>query len=337
MIFAVMSQKIPMFLNNIQKPWKILAPMVSNSDEAFRLLVKRYGADLCYTEMVHCRVFNDSNANIVDNQWFTTSKADRPLVIQLCGNDPEIMLKTCMKLQNLCDAFDLNFGCPQEIARKGNYGAWLMEDFVLVEKIVKTLSENIKVPLFCKIRVFESIEKTVEYAKLIEKAGCSLLTVHGRTREQRKEKTGYVSFEHIKAVKDALSIPVISNGGVLVHEDIEMAIEKTGCDGVMVAEPILYIPTIFQSIEKRNIDVFKEYLEICKENKVMCRLKYIKSHAFKMLKSLLDCYEDLRIKLDKCHELNDFYNFLESIETLDVDKKALKLKPYIRKCYLNDK
>lgn len=329
-----MDKNIPEFLQKIKRPWKILAPMVSNSDEAFRVLVKRYGATLCYTEMVHCRVFNESKAKATNNQWYTTRKEDRHLVIQICGNDPEIMLKTCLKIQEHCDAIDINFGCPQEIARKGNYGAWLMYDKENVKRIVEVLSKSISVPLFCKIRVFESIEETVEYAQMIEKAGCKLLTVHGRTILQRGQNTGYVSYEHIAAVKKALSVPVVSNGGVLKFDDIQSALDKTQCDGIMIAEPILFIPTIFSDIEKRNIDVFREYLDICNENKEMFRGKYVKTHAFKMLKSLLDYDVELRGKLDLCKDLSDYYDFLDNLQLQNYTNEAFLLKPNIRKCYL---
>ena len=329
------SKKVPEFLRKIPRPWKILAPMVTNSDEAFRMLVKKYKADLCYTEMVHCRVFNETKADALNNQWYTTSKADRPLVIQICGNDPDVMLETCLKIQDHCDAIDINFGCPQEIARKGNYGSWLMKDIELVERIVTKLSANIKIPLFCKIRVFEDIDKTVEYAKMIEKAGCALLTVHGRTREQRGQLTGYVSYEHIKAVKAALEIPVITNGGVLEHKDIKVALEKTNCDGVMIAEPILFIPTIFEDIKRRNIDVFMEYLDYIKADMRMFKQKYVKAHAFKILKTLFDTDNLLRNKLADCNTFEDVYDLFNNLKLGDYDDSAFELKPNIRSCYLN--
>src|SRR6476620_592107 len=97
------------FLSSLQKPWKFLAPMVANSEEAYRNLARRYGADICYTEMVHCKVYNTSKQSPVDNFWFTTNAKDRPLIIQICGNDPDIMLKTCLALQDHCDAIDINF------------------------------------------------------------------------------------------------------------------------------------------------------------------------------------------------------------------------------------
>jgi hypothetical protein len=94
--------------------------------------------------------------------------------------------------------------CPQAIAKRGNYGSFLMDDLPLVQKIVSTLSASVSVPVACKIRMFPSIEKTVEYAKMLEGAGCQLLAVHGRTRDQKSCRLT-ADWNVIKAVKEAVS------------------------------------------------------------------------------------------------------------------------------------
>lgn len=323
------------YLNSLKKPWKFLAPMVANSEEAYRHLARKYGADLCYTEMVHCKGFNRGKKNPVSNFWYTTSKNDRPLVIQICGNDVKEMLETCLAVQDYCDAIDINFGCPQDIARRGRYGSYLQDDWPLIENIVKTLSTSIKVPLFCKIRIFESVEKSVEYAKIFEKNGCALLTVHGRTREQKGHKTGLASWEHIKAIKQSLSIPVIANGNMIYHENIQECYEFTGCDGVMVAEPHLYDPTIFVAETYKSIDIFEEYLNIIKDNPSTAHKNNIKSHAFKMLRVFLSEYPSYNSVLNDCKNVNDYLKFIEEIRKLVTEGKIseayLIFQPYIRK------
>lgn len=323
------------YLNTLKKPWKFLAPMVSNSEEAYRILSRKYGADLCYTEMVNCKIFNQGDCNPRKNFWYSTSESDRPLVIQICGNDPEVMLETCFKIQKYCDAIDINFGCPQEIARKGHYGSYLQDEWDLIERIVRLLSTSINVPLFCKIRIFDSIERTVEYAKMIEKAGCSLLVVHGRLREQRGAKTGLASWNHIKAVKQALSIPVVANGNMIYHQNIHECYESTGCDGVMIAEPHLYNPTIFVSSENKSINVLRDYLMIVKENPKTAERIHIKSHSFKILKLFLTNHPEFNVTLDGCKTVEEYLLFLDNVKTL-VDKgniplESLKMVPYIRK------
>ncbi|ADM11917.1 tRNA-dihydrouridine synthase [Encephalitozoon intestinalis ATCC 50506] len=296
------------FWEEIQKPYLAVAPMVGNSEEAWRRLSKRHGANLFYTEMVHCESFLRGSRNPVKNRWYTTSESDRPLVIQICGNSPKTMLEAALIMQNHCDAIDINFGCPQKVARKGGYGAYLQENWDLTERIVKVLSTGLNVPVSCKIRVFESIEKTVEYAKMIEKAGCSLLAVHGRTRDQKGPAMGLASWDHIKAVKENLKIPVLSNGNIMTHEDVWKCLEYTKCDGVMVGEAHLYNPLIFTGENKSCLEIIREYLDICMESPGCAETGHIKSHMFKLLHSYFTINPEKQPDLDSCSTIDQFYN-----------------------------
>lgn len=322
------------YLNTLKRPWKFLAPMVGNSEEAYRILARKYGADICYTEMVNCKSYINGKCNPVENQWYTTSNLDRPLVIQICGDDPQVMLKTCLDIQPYCDAIDINFGCPQEVARKGHYGSYLQDEWELIHRIVSVCSENIKIPLFCKIRVFESIEKTVEYAKMFENAGASLLTVHGRTREQRGINTGLASWEHIKAIKKALKIPVIANGNILYHEDLKKCFEETNCDGIMTAETHLFNPCIFLPENLPSIRVFEDYLQIARSEKRLFDGGPAKSHAFKIFNGIFKKIPTLRAELDKCRAIDDYFKFCESLKKLYqegvINDLDLEMHPYIR-------
>uniref|UniRef100_A0A7M5V293 tRNA-dihydrouridine(16/17) synthase [NAD(P)(+)] n=1 Tax=Clytia hemisphaerica TaxID=252671 RepID=A0A7M5V293_9CNID len=154
---------------------------------------------------------------------------------QFCANDPEKFADACELAEPHCDGVDLNLGCPQVIAARGHYGAFLMEEWERVENIIRTACARIKKPITCKIRVYESIEKTVEYAKRLERAGAKIITVHGRRREQRGPLTGIASWDHIKAVKEAVSVPVFANGNIQYLRDVEKCIEYTKVDAVMSA------------------------------------------------------------------------------------------------------
>lgn len=323
------------FFNRLARPVKILAPMVGHSEQAWRILARKHGADICYTEMVHAEVFLRSKADAERNRWFTTDQDDRPLVVQICGNRPETMLAAAQKLEKHCDAIDINLGCPQNIAKRGRYGAFLQDDWELVGSIVSLLSRNLSVPVFCKIRVLENVERTVEYAKMIEASGCSLLAVHGRRREQRGEKTGLASWRHIKAVKAALRIPVVANGNILDFSDIGECVSFTKCDGVMVAETHLHNPLVFSGLSATPIEVFRDYLCTC-ESLASPVLSSIRPHFFKVFHVILrtlphymedalkcttvDCYRRLIVRIER------------EIEGLDISQQRhlLALHPRIR-------
>ncbi|KAI8852663.1 hypothetical protein BC829DRAFT_427087 [Chytridium lagenaria] len=238
-------------------PRLIVAPMVDQSEYAWRLLSRKYAADLCYTPMFHARLFSDANPNYRDENW-VTGQNDRPLIVQFCANDPQLLLKAARIVENDCDAVDINLG-------------------------FKTLDTELSIPVTCKIRVFPEVEKTIRYAKMLEAAGCQMLTVHGRTREMKGHKTGLADWEQIKIVKENLSIPVIANGNILYFEDIEDCLKKTGVDGVMTAEGNLYNPALFSgNIMQKVMTNISIVLEICKQNPKSAQVSMIRGHLFKM-------------------------------------------------------
>ncbi|KAG8752966.1 hypothetical protein FRC14_006543 [Serendipita sp. 396] len=227
--------------------------MVDQSELAWRIFSRRHGAHIAYTPMINSKHysavknkgFREANFSIL-NKEEGNSKIDRPLIVQFCGNDPDQLLKSAKLLEDHCDAVDLNLGCPQDIAKRGNYGAFLQDDWDLIYRIINTLHLNLKIPVTAKFRVFSTVEKTVEYAKMLERAGAQILTCHGRTREQRGVLAGLADWSKIKAVKEAVSVPVFANGNILYFSDVDACLEATGADAVMSAEGNLYNPAIFR-------------------------------------------------------------------------------------------
>eukprot|EP01138_Halocafeteria_seosinensis_P012983 gb/GECG01013261.1/.p1 GENE.gb/GECG01013261.1/~~gb/GECG01013261.1/.p1 ORF type:complete len:505 (+),score=63.13 gb/GECG01013261.1/:1-1515(+) len=280
----------------------IVAPMVDQSELAFRMLCREFGAHVCYTPMIHSRLFVECDT--YREEIFATCKEDRPLIIQFCGNDPLVLQQAAEMVQDQCDAIDLNLGCPQGIARRGNYGAFLLEQPDVVEEIVKHLASTLTVPVTCKIRVLHNEEETLKLAKRLENAGCSLLTLHGRSRHENKEAVRCCNWKLIRRVKEALDIPVVANGGIFNLADAHRCLQETQCDGVMVSETILENPAVFSNgyhpqtgIFYDQLDLASRYLQLAQEYGSF--RKQVRSHLFKMLHGGLQDHLDLRVKLAK--------------------------------------
>lgn len=278
------------FRHVLGSPRHVLAPMVEHSDLPYRVLARRWGADACFSPMLHSRMVVENKGYVREHLEPGTGdpSVDRPLVVQLCGHDADTMLCAARKLQDRCDAIDINLGCPQIIAKRGYYGSFLMDDVDLVERIVRTLAEGLEVPVTCKIRIFPDVQHTVQYAQRLERAGCSMLTVHGRLREQKGPLTGLADWSQIRAVKQSVGIPVVANGNVVVHGDVERCLQATGCDAVMSAEGHLYNPAIFRGAAIPTIrECLGAYLSACQEFPLVTEVP-LKGHIFKICRCALD-------------------------------------------------
>eukprot|EP00127_Corallochytrium_limacisporum_P002948 Clim_evm37s143 gene=Clim_evmTU37s143 len=302
----------------LKSPKRLVAPMVDQSELPWRMLSRKYNADLCYTPMFHAALFGQHASYRKEN--FQTCPEDRPLVVQFCANDPNELLKAAKYVENDCDAVDINLGCPQGIARKGHYGAFLQDEWELVASMVRILDKELKVPVTCKIRVFDTVEKTVAYAKMIEAAGCSLLTVHGRTREQKGQLTGLADWDKIKAVKEAVKIPVIANGNIVEFENVDQCIQQTGVEGVMIAEANLANPAFFAETHPHICDIADEYLDLVEKYPI--HRGSMKAHLFYLWKRALYFHPEFRDRVGTAHDVPSMQAVSRDLRSaLDADEK----------------
>lgn len=251
----------------------VLAPMAGVTNEAFRIICKKMNAGLVMAEMVSDKALGFKNSKTIS--MTKVNSLEHPISMQIFGADTESLVNAAIYIDKYSDAdiIDINMGCPvNKVAKKSQAGASLLLDPNKVYDIVSNVVKAVSKPVTVKIRIgwdFEHIN-CVENAKMIEKAGASAITVHGRTRSQMY--TGKADWSYIKAVKEAVSIPVIGNGDVIDIKTAKEMLEYTGCDAVAIARGALGNPFIFRElneyfdnnriIEKpSNLEIYNTILE----------------------------------------------------------------------------
>lgn len=222
-----------------------LAPMAGITDRPFRTLCHEMGSGLVYSEMVSAKGIYYNNENT--KQLLDVGEEEMPAALQLFGSDPEIMGAMGKKIEGInAGIIDINMGCPVPKVVKNGEGSALMKTPELAGRIIKALVEMQKKPVTIKIRkgFDDTCINAVEMAQIAEENGASAVAVHGRTREQYY--SGKADWDIIKAVKKAVSIPVIGNGDIFKPQDAADMLEYTGCDAVMIARGAQGNPWIFK-------------------------------------------------------------------------------------------
>jgi nifR3 family TIM-barrel protein len=228
----------------------VLAPMAGCTNEAFRIICKEMGAGLTMAEMVSDKAIGFKNAKTL--KMTKVNEIEHPVSMQIFGGDIESLVNAAKFIDECSDAdiIDINMGCPvNKVAKKAGAGASLLQDPENVYNIVKAVVEAVKKPVTVKIRIgwdFDSIN-CVENAKMIEKAGASAITVHGRTRSQFYQ--GKADWSYIKQVVEAVSIPVVGNGDIVDYKTAKEMLDYTGCQAIAIGRGTLGNPFIFREIK----------------------------------------------------------------------------------------
>ncbi len=230
----------------------ILAPMAGFTDVVFRELCKREGADVLVSEFIMANRF--LMAEGAEDAWATVdfTEAQRPMGVQLFGSEGEKMGEAARRIVDRLapDFIDLNFGCPAPKVVDNCAGSSLLRDLPRLAAVATAVVRSVgdQVPVTAKIRIGwdESQIVAVEAARLLEAEGIQVVTVHGRTKVQGYQ--GSARWDVIESVAEAVSIPVIGNGGIESAEDIRCRLESTRVRGFMIGRAALGYPWIFREI-----------------------------------------------------------------------------------------
>ena len=235
--------------NNELKGYAALAPMAGVADRAFRELCIEFGASYVVTEMVSSKGLTMHDRK--SDSLMVLGETEKPAAVQIFGCDPETMAEAAKKAAETgCVAIDINMGCPApKIAGNGG-GSALMREPDLAARITEAVVKSVEIPVTVKFRSGwdEKNINAVEFAKLQENAGASIITIHGRTKKQMYAPP--VNLDIIRQVKEAVSIPVIGNGDVVDVLSAENMYKTTGCDFIMVGRGALGAPWLFNQINE---------------------------------------------------------------------------------------
>lgn len=222
----------------------LLAPMAGITNLPMRLIARECGASLCFTEMVSVNGLVRDGKKSFD--LLQGSPADRPLGIQLFGDDPRVLAEGARLVEGYGDLVDINMGCPVRKVVNTGAGSALLREPERVRAIIRGVRKATPLPLTIKIRIGWQADEPnfLEIARIAEAEGCDAITLHPRSQAQMFE--GDADWSRIAELKQNVKIPVIGSGDLFSASDIVAMLDQTGCDGVMVARGALGYPWIFR-------------------------------------------------------------------------------------------
>lgn len=228
----------------------LLAPMEDVTDSAFRLMCKKFGADMVYTEFVSSEALVRSVNSTM--QKLSICNEERPVAIQMYGREVKPMVGAALIIEEAKpDVLDINFGCPvKKVAGKGA-GAGMLQNIPKMLEITRAVVDAVKIPVTVKTRLGWDMEHRiiVDLAEQLQDCGISALTIHGRTRSQMY--TGEADWSLIREVKNnpRMHIPIIGNGDVTSAERAKECFDQYGVDGIMIGRGAIGRPWIFREVK----------------------------------------------------------------------------------------
>ncbi|MCE8428276.1 MAG: tRNA-dihydrouridine synthase family protein [Candidatus Methanoperedens sp.] len=310
----------------------ILAPMAGITNLPMRLLCKRYGASLVYSEMISSEAVVRGNRESTDLGF--TSCEEKPFGVQLMGSDPDTLVQAALILHNVnpVGLFDMNLGCPARDIIRAGCGCKLLKKPLLIGKIIQALSDSLDVPVTAKIRILNCTDENLNIARIIERSGADALIVHGRTQNQGY--SGRSNLDVIRDIKKELSIPVIANGDISDELTARHVLDHTQCDGLMIGRAAIGNPYIFRRIshylEKeellppgefdRRLDNILEYIELCRKYN-MLTFNDLKLKSYWFLKNR-ENIKSVRKKINEAKNMDSIMGILGELRNQRINPAA---------------
>jgi tRNA-dihydrouridine synthase B len=293
----------------------VLAPMAAVNCTSFRMLCKENNAGLVYTQMFDVElVKNKSRREVKD--FLNINEFERPVSVQLIGNKEESILKCVKLVEEFADIIDFNVGCSEKEILAQGYGAYLLSNPVLLEKLVGKMVQATSKPVTAKMRIGIDSQKiiAVNVAKNLENAGVAAVCIHGRTAQQKLAKK--VNWTIMKQVKEKLSIPVMANGDVTSYPQGLDLLSKTACDFVMIGRGARDRPWIFNSKKTQidNAEIKKQilhFIELYNKYENRGSSQEVREHVFWMLKDYTT-KQNTRAVLNLRH-IKDIEEFIQQL------------------------
>ena len=257
------------YIGNVEiKNRIVLAPMAGISNSSYRKIIKEMGAGLIYAEMVSDKAISFGNAKTLD--LLKMDESERPIAQQVFGSDIDSFVSAAKRIveEQHPDILDINMGCPvPKIAISSQAGSALLKNPNKIYEIVKAVVDAVDIPVTVKMRLGWDQDhiNCIEVGKLVEKAGAKAIALHARTRSQGY--SGKADWSYIKAIKEAVNIPVIGNGDVLTCYDAKRMLDETGCDAVMIGRGVLGNPWLIRDCVN-YIDKGEEPIEVTPKEKI---------------------------------------------------------------------
>jgi len=305
----------------------ILSPMDGYSAWPFRSICRELGSAMSYTEFVNVRDILARPGYVLPKMKFTEN--ERPIVIQIYGDDPDQILEAALEVQDLSpDIIDINMGCPtRSIATRGA-GVGLMRTPLKIARIFRKLTAKVEVPVTGKIRLGWD-DDCLTYplvARIIEENGGKLLAVHGRTKVQGYE--GEANWDAIAEVVSSVKIPVIGNGDVNTPNDIKRMKAHTGCAGVMIGRAAIDNPWIFSYLDREKVS-HQQVREIMLQHLERNLEFYGEERGLILFRKYASRYltpyklpEDIRKNLLTRKTADEFIHLLEDIPTFTTSRES---------------